>query len=110
MSALSSTSDPMPMASSRFPDYKSFSPFYLKEHSDPRNRALHVAGTLLTLVFAALSVLASWRYLLLVPIAGYGFAWIGHFIIERNRPATFIHPLWSLISDYRMTFLVLKGI
>src|ERR1700731_3176680 len=73
----------------RFEPYEQFWPFYALEHSSRMNRALHFAGT--TLALAAVA-----------PAAGYAFAWIGHLVFEKNRPATFAYPLWSLRADFRM--------
>ncbi|APR54262.1 DUF962 domain-containing protein [Sphingomonas koreensis] len=89
--------------------YADFWPYYLREHAKAQTRALHYAGTMLT--FAALAAgiwLSSWWFLA-IPLAGYGFAWAAHFGVEKNRPATFTYPLWSLVSDYRMFFLWLGG-
>jgi hypothetical protein len=86
--------------------FAEFWPHYLRQHSRPRTRALHYLGT--TLVVAlALCALISGRWVLFaaIPLAGYFFAWIGHFSIERNRPATFSYPLWSLAADFRMWWL-----
>lgn len=90
--------------------YKEFWPFYLREHSLRICRALHYAGTTLAIV----SILAwigtgNLWFLLITPVGAYGFAWTGHFIFEKNRPATFKYPWWSLISDFRMYFLWLSG-
>ncbi|WP_315760146.1 DUF962 domain-containing protein [Sphingomonas sp. Y38-1Y] len=93
----------------RIATYAEFWPFYLREHAKARTRRLHYAGTALTFVFAGIAVaVGGWSWLA-VPLAGYGFAWFAHFRVERNRPATFTHPLWSLVSDYRMFFLWLTG-
>jgi hypothetical protein len=89
--------------------YADFWPHYLREHAQPATRRLHYAGTALTFLFAALAMLWGGWWWLAVPIAGYGFAWVAHFMVERNRPATFTYPLWSLVSDYRMFFLAVSG-
>ena len=94
-------------------DYRSFRdfyPFYLTEHSRSGTRRLHFAGTLLVLLTLAYALATRrWGFLALVPLFGYGFAWLGHFAVERNRPATFRHPLYSLIGDFRMFADMLRG-
>lgn len=95
---------------SEFNSFEDFWPFYLAEHSSRRSRLLHVAGT--TAAFATLGVAIAKRnpkLLALVPVVGYGPAWVGHFIIEKNRPATFKHPAWSLLGDMKMASLMLTG-
>lgn len=83
---------------------------YLRAHSSPRTRAVHYAGSLLALGAVALAIgTLDWRWLLLAPLLGYGFAWSAHLLIEHNRPETFGHPFWSLASDYRMVTLALSG-
>jgi hypothetical protein len=84
-----------------FATFAEFYPYYLKEHSHPVCRRLHFVGTALViacLVVALVSRNAWW--LTGMPIAGYSFAWLGHFMFEKNRPATFAHPLYSLLADF----------
>ncbi|GAB5459693.1 MAG: DUF962 domain-containing protein [Henriciella sp.] len=96
--------------SNRKQNYAEFWPFYLQEHARPATRNIHYLGTALVILIAAYAVLTqTWLLLLAMPVAGYFFAWIGHAFIERNRPATFTHPLWSLISDFRMFALWITG-
>ena len=90
--------------------YDEFWRRYLAAHADRRTRVLHYAGTVLALASAAaLAGAAKWRWLPLVPLAGYGPAWLGHVVFEKNRPETFGHPAWSLASDFRMLLLLLAG-
>jgi hypothetical protein len=89
--------------SERYTSFRDFYAFYLGEHSDVRCRALHYGGSTLvlgTLGYAAYSGQASLAAL--VPLLGYGPAWVGHLLFEKNRPATFRYPLWSLIADFVM--------
>jgi len=90
--------------------YAEFWPVYLAAHADRRNRALHYAATLGAVGCATLAITAGeWRWLAAAPVVGYAPAWLGHLVFERNRPATFDHPLWSLVSDLRMLALFLAG-
>ena len=93
-----------------FAKSREFYPFYLSEHADVRSRRMHFAGTTLILFLMAIAFVGgNWNWLWLIPIAGYGFAWIGHFVFEKNRPATFKHPFYSLLGDWVMYFDVLRG-
>jgi len=94
---------------SRITTYAEFWPFYLREHSKPTTRALHYVGTGLAITCAACAGFAGGWVWLAVPLAGYGFAWIAHAVVEHNRPATFTYPAWSLISDFRMFGLWIAG-
>jgi hypothetical protein len=96
--------------SQRFGSFDSFYPFYLSEHRDPTCRKLHFLGTFL--VFFSLIYLVgtrSWSLAWIVPVLGYGFAWAGHAFFEKNRPATFQYPLYSLMGDFRMFYEILTG-
>ena len=87
----------------RFSSFAEFYPYYLQEHSNPVCRRLHYAGSLLVLAILAYALLSQqWLWLLAMPLAGYGFAWVGHFVFEKNRPATFDYPLYSLMGDWVM--------
>ena len=98
------------MTERHFCSYDEFFRFYLTQHSKRANRIMHATGTTLGLAFAAVMVASghAW-YVLLWPVIGYAFAWAGHFGIEKNKPATFGHPRWSFISDFRMVGLMATG-
>ena len=90
--------------------FEEFWPHYVHAHRDPRNRALHYAGTTAVLGTVAASTLTlNPLWLLLAPVVGYGPAWAGHFVFEKNKPATFGHPLWSLRGDFKMYGLAIRG-
>jgi hypothetical protein len=90
--------------------YREFYKFYLTEHQNRTSRMLHFTGTFLVFVFVFMAIYLGmsglWWF---VPLMGYGFAWAGHFFFEKNKPATFKYPLWSLISDFKMFFELLIG-
>ena len=93
-----------------YKSFKEFYPFYLSEHQNRICRRLHFLGSLLVLVNLAAAILFSdWRYLLLMPLCGYGFAWIGHFVYEKNKPASFKYPWYSFLGDWVMFKDVLRG-
>ena len=94
----------------RIATYHDFWPYYLKEHARPETRAIHYLGTALaTLCLLAFVVTGNLWFVPAALVSGYAFAWIGHFFIERNRPATFTYPLWSLFSDFRMAWSWITG-
>ncbi len=93
-----------------FQTFADFWPFYLHEHSRHATRALHAAGTTVsTVLLVALIISRKWAWLPVPFLIGYGAAWVGHFFVEHNRPATFQHPLWSFMGDYKMLALMLTG-
>lgn len=94
----------------RFGGFREFYPYYLDEHRNRICRRLHFIGSWLVLAALALALAtADGRFLLLMPLFGYGFAWVGHFAFEKNRPATFKHPLYSLMGDWVMFADILRG-
>lgn len=96
--------------SERFNSFAEFYPYYLEEHRHPTCRRLHYVGSLLVLVVLGYALISGqWLWLLALPLIGYGFAWVGHFAFERNRPATFQYPLYSLMGDWVMLKDMLTG-
>ena len=93
-----------------FQTFREFYPYYLSEHRNATCRKLHFAGSTLVLLLIAVAIAtANAWWLVAVPFAGYGFAWVGHFAFEKNRPATFTYPLWSFIGDWVMYAQLLTG-
>ena len=98
------------MSEQRITTFKEFYPFYLAEHSDPVCRGLHYIGSLLVLGVLGYALgTAQYSLLWALPVIGYGFAWVGHFFYEHNKPATFQYPFYSLASDWVMLFQFLTG-
>ena len=95
--------------SDSFSSFREFYPYYLAEHADTNCRRLHFVGTWLVLVALAAGIFVSPWWLLAVPVFGYGFAWVGHFAFEKNRPATFKYPFYSLAGDWVMFVDILRG-
>ena len=94
----------------KFDSFKSFYPYYLNEHRNEWCRRFHFIGTTVVLALPLTALYHGLPILLLfIPIAGYGFAWAGHFFFEKNTPATFQYPLWSLRADFKMYFELLSG-
>lgn len=94
----------------RIKKYSEFYAFYLTEHSNKTSRILHFTGTFLFFLFLIyISITKQWTIWWILPLIGYGFAWVGHFFFEKNKPATFKYPFWSLISDFKLFFELLVG-
>jgi hypothetical protein len=93
-----------------YKSFRAFYPFYLSQHTNLACRQLHFAGSLIILaILAAVLVTGNLKLLLALPVAGYGFAWAGHFIFEKNKPATFTYPFYSLMGDWVMFWDILTG-
>lgn len=93
-----------------FSSFRDFYPYYLSEHADRTCRRLHFVGTTLVLAIVVTALVTGHAALLwLAPLAGYGFAWIGHYVFEKNRPATFKYPFYSLWGDFVMYKDMLTG-
>lgn len=98
------------MSGKKYNTFKEFWPFYLLEHSNPTNRLLHFLGSLIALIFLGAAIYyQNLFYVLGSVVSGYAFAWVGHFLIEHNRPATFTYPLKSFFADWLMFFYILTG-
>jgi hypothetical protein len=98
------------MAKKEFRSFTEFWPHYVAEHSKPVTRLLHAVGTTTSFVFLlGFIAMGKWWLFPLALVPGYGAAWFGHFFIEKNRPATFEHPLWSFIGDYKMIGFMIAG-
>jgi hypothetical protein len=98
------------MSAKKFTTFKEFYPYYLKEHSNRTNRRLHFIGTFLVIViFLSMLIKRDLSNFLYLPLFGYGFAWLGHFVFEKNKPATFKYPSLSLASDFVMFWHILTG-
>ena len=98
------------MSEERYNSFTEFWPYYLAEHSKAGTRLLHLIGTSIALGTVVVFILmGKWWLFPLALIPGYGAAWIGHFFIEKNKPATFQYPLWSFMGDYKMIFMMLTG-
>lgn len=98
------------MAVATLARFRDFWPYYLQEHARPGTRAMHYAGTSLVIAIAVAAPIAGyWPLAAALPVAGYGFAWLSHMLIEHNRPATFRYPFWSLRADFVMLYRFLTG-
>jgi hypothetical protein len=98
------------MNEQNFKSLKEFYPFYLSEHQNSTSRILHFVGTgLVLLTFLAFLVSLNVWFFAAIPILGYGFAWVGHFFFEKNKPATFQYPFYSLASDFILFWDLIRG-
>ena len=98
------------MSADRFESFDAFWPFYLGEHSQPATRWMHFFGSTAALGFAASAfVTGQWALLPAAAVCGYAFAWVSHFFIEKNRPATFKYPLFSFVADWKMWLMMATG-
>ncbi|NHA04435.1 DUF962 domain-containing protein [Mucilaginibacter sp. HC2] len=97
------------MEETRITSLKEFYPFYLTEHSNSTSRILHFIGTGLVFVALIAGFVFNWRFFIAIPFLGYGFAWVGHFFFEKNKPATFKYPGYSLASDFILFYDLLTG-
>jgi hypothetical protein len=103
-------SEPASAEPQRFAAFRDFYPFYLGEHRNSTCRRLHVIGSALMLLTLAAAIATRNPWLiLLMPVIGYGFAWVGQFFFEKSRPATFTDPLRSLMGDWGMAFEIVAG-
>lgn len=93
----------------KYHSFNEFWPFYVGEHRHALTRILHFTGTLIMVILVILSIRYNAWLIFAAPVAGYGFAWFSHFFIEKNRPATFTYPAWSLIADLKMFMLMCVG-
>jgi hypothetical protein len=99
------------MSHDRIASFEEFWPFYVREHSNKTSRVLHFIGTTSAMACAAGALLLGKRSLLLLaPVVGYGPAWVGHFFFEKNRPASFKYPVWSLRADLKMWSMTIRGV
>jgi len=90
--------------------YAEFWDYYVLEHSKPLTRILHLVGTTLGIALLVFFITrGQWYFFPVFFVVGYGFAWFAHFVIEKNRPATFQYPFWSFISDFKMISYMLTG-
>ena len=97
-------------AEKKYTSFWSFYPYYLTEHQNPVSRRLHFVGTALIIGCLIAGIITGrWFWFVVIPLCGYGFAWFGHFFFEKNKPATFTYPLWSLGSDFVMFWHMLTG-
>ena len=107
---MSTTTPATPDAPRTFDSFAAFYPFYLDEHANRTSRRLHVVGSTIALGLVITAVVrGDWRFAVAALLTGYAFAWVGHFLFEKNRPATFKHPLYSFMGDWRLWWETVSG-
>ena len=98
------------MKQDSFDSFHQFYPYYLSEHSKSGTKIFHFIGTISVIIYLVMfCIYLDFIYFLLMPISGYGFAWLSHFFIEKNKPATFRYPLYSLRGDFLMFWHIITG-
>ena len=98
------------MDNKRYTSFSSFYPYYLTEHKNPTSRTLHFIGTMLVIICLVAGIITGrWILFIIIPLCGYGFAWFGHYFFEKNKPATFKYPFYSLGSDFVMFWHIITG-
>ena len=98
------------MNEKRYSSFQSFYPYYLTEHKNKVSRTLHFIGTALVFICLIAGIITGrWVLFIIIPLCGYGFAWFGHYFFEKNKPATFKYPFYSLGSDFVMFFHIITG-
>lgn len=98
------------MSTRKYNTFSSFYPYYLTEHRNPTSRTLHFIGTALIILCLMIGFISGETFwFVIIPLCGYGFAWVGHFFFEKNKPATFQYPFYSLASDFVMFWHILSG-
>jgi hypothetical protein len=100
----------MPVSEQRYRSFGDFYPFYLSEHSNKVSRRLHFTGTSIAVaLLIAAAITQRWWLIAVALVQGYSFAWVGHYFFERNKPATFKYPGFSLMGDWRLWWEILTG-
>ncbi len=98
------------MPPKKYRSLQEFYPFYLTEHQNTTSRVLHFIGSALAILSLITGILFhDYRFLIAIPFLGYGFAWVGHFFFEKNKPATFQYPIYSFASDFILFWDILNG-
>ena len=97
------------MSERKYGSFEEFWPFYVSQHQNKVNRNFHFVGSTFTIACLFLGIFRSPYYFIAMPFTGYGFAWFGHYVFERNTPATFTYPFWSFVADWQMFLFMCIG-